>query len=875
MVAAYSTHQPEVFAGLMTDDVYVLPASVAQQRFWLLDQLDPGNTSLNMPLALRLDGQLDVGALEQTLNEIVRRHEVLRTTFAREEGQPVQVVTTARSLRVDVVDLSELTKAQRDEEANRLVNEEAHVKFDLAQGSLFIAKLLRLEADQHILLLTLHHIICDGWSNGVLVREIGKIYDALSQGQLSPLSDLPFQYADFALWQQEWLNSESFADQLAYWKQQLGRVLPALDLPTDFARNGNRTSFGAIESLLLSQTLTRALKALSQREDVTPFMTFLAAFKILLHCYSGKDNILLGSPAANRIQSETEELIGAFANTLLLKTDLSGNPSFRETLRRVKDVSLGAFGNQSLPFEKLVEEIKPAESRQSRQLFQVLFIFQTAFMQPVELSDLTITPMRSVSPGSVFDLSLGVVERNEGTRLQLEYNTDLFKAETVKRMLGHLQQILQLFATDIQQEISEIRLLIQNDRDLIASSGTNSNSSAEKNNLREFVETITPAVPPRSPDTNTIVDEQSNGRNGDIERILKEIWQEVLHLETVSIHDDFFEIGGHSLLAANLFDQIARRLQVNLPLATLFNSSTIDQLAKIIRDEQPKEEWSSLVPINTNGTKPPLFLIHAAGGNVLFYKDLANRLGPDQPCYGLQASGLDGRRNVHNRIEDMAAHYINEIMSVQPKGPYHVGGSSFGGLVAYELASQLCERGERVALVALFDTYAPGYPQPLPNRSALKIKASRLADTIEHHFDTLRILKPGERWSYVVAKNRKARNLLRRAMRNVKKRMARGVLRGLGRPLPEALLETQNAIVIASRSYSPRSYQGVVTLFRATKQERGFYRDDTLGWREIAKGGLTVHEVPGTHGSIVVEPRVSLVVEKLAGYIGNQNLSFD
>lgn len=828
------------------DDVFVMPASVAQQRFWLLDQLEPGNTSLNMPLALRLSGKLDTIALHQALKQVVSRHEVLRTTFFKNNGKPVQIVSAEPSLHWDVVDL--IGYSDPDDEAKRLITDEAHISFDLVRGPLFKTKLLKLGAEEHILLLTLHHIICDGWSNGVLVREIGEIYDAFSRGLPSPLEELPIQYGDFAAWQQEWLRSDGFDEQLAYWKEQLGSELPTLDIPTDFPRNRNRTSFGAIESLQLPHALIRAIKTLGQREDVTPFMIFLAAFKVLLHRYCGQDRILVGSPTANRIHSEAEVLIGAFANTLLLKTDLTGDPSFKVLLQRVKEVSLGAFSNQTMPFEKLVESIRPVPGRNRGQLFQVLFIFQNAFMKPMEFERLAITPIPSVSPGSIFELSLGVVERREGTRLQLEYNTDLFKADTIKRMLADLHSILHSAVLDKNRKISGL---------LNWTTPLGSRDPRESDDRPTQDEVAISSVA-----TNAA----SNGR---IEEALRNIWRDVLQIESIDIHDDFFEIGGHSLLAAQLFDEISKKLSVNLPLATLFKASTIEELAKLIRIEKPKDKWTSLVPINREGTKPPLFLMHAAGGNVLFYKDLAERLGPDQPCYGMQAVGLDGHQSAYDRIEDMAAHYIQEIRGVQPHGPYYLGGSSLGGLIAYEAGMQLQNHGEEVRLIALIDTWAPGYPIILPGTSRLSRKLFAFADRIQHHFDTLRILEPGKRGTYIKAKAIKAKNQIRRKYFQTRRAIARGVLRSLGRPLPDALNVTQNAIQAASRVYRPVHYQGDAILFRASKRSRVVCHDDTLGWSNFIKGRLDIHEVNGSHGSIVVEPRVRFVAATLKDLLEN------
>jgi len=818
-------------APLITSDIYVLPASVAQQRFWLLDQLQPGNTSLNMPLALRLEGELNVDALEQTLNEIVFRHEVLRTTFAIENGKPVQVIAPETSLELERLDLSELSESEREERANVLVTDEAHVSFKLTHGPLFKAKLLRLATREYILLLTLHHIICDGWSNGVLVRELGEIYAALSQGRPSPLPELPIQYADFALWQQEWLESEAFDEQLAYWKGQLGSELSALDIPTDFPRNKTRTSYGAIESLLLPRPLTRALKTLSLREDVTPFMIFLAAFNVLLHRYSGQNSIIVGSPTANRIQSETEGLIGAFANTLLLKTDLSGYLSLGETLQQVKEVSLGAFSNQTLPFEKLVERIKPAQSRNRNQLFQVLFIFQTAFMQPVELSDLTITPMRSVSPGSIFDLSLGVVERAEGTRLQMEYNTDLFEGDTIKRMLGQLQSILHVFVTDIRQKISELPV-----------SPLPRSAPGE---LDVRAPQVTGAI-------SQIAGQESN-LGDDVVSILKGIWQDVLHVTSVNVNDDFFEIGGHSLLATKLFDQINKKFGVNLPLATLFEATTIERLSHIIREEKPDERWESLVPINSSGTKTPLFLVHAAGGNVLFYRELAPYLGADQPFYALQAIELDGRRPLETRVEDLAARYVKEIRALQPEGPYFLGGRCFGAYVAFEMAQQLRRSNQKVARLIVFDS-SPPKASSLSLKKAQRQESKSIKHYIRrsiHHLWSGQFLQVFIQWLGRRSTSRQLRTWLddrRVSAGNEELMRVRRLHRAYNR---------------AAKQYVGSAFEGPITLIRSAEFSALSHKDSHLGWEDLALGGFEQFVVPGTHLGMFEQPAVRFVGEQL------------
>ncbi|HEV7376650.1 MAG TPA: condensation domain-containing protein, partial [Pyrinomonadaceae bacterium] len=336
-----------------------MPLSFAQQRLWFLDQLEPGSSFYNIFDTLSFDEPLDVPALERSLNEVVRRHEVLRTTFTIVNGQPVQMIAPSLKLPLQVIDLSNLSPLEKETEASRLSSEEARSPFDLSSGPLVRATLLRLGAEESVLLLTMHHITSDGWSLDVLSRELRALYAAFHEGRSSPLTELPIQYADFAVWQREWLQGEALESQLSYWKKQLTGAPSALELPTDRPRPFVPTYRGASQSHGLSEDVAVSLKALSQREGVTLFMTLLAAFNLLLHRYTHQSDIVLGSPIAGRNRAETEGLIGFFVNTLVMRTDLSGDPGFRELLGRVKEVALGAYAHQDLPFEKLVEAISP------------------------------------------------------------------------------------------------------------------------------------------------------------------------------------------------------------------------------------------------------------------------------------------------------------------------------------------------------------------------------------------------------------------------------------------------------------------------------------------------------------------------------------
>ena len=450
-----------------------VPLSFAQQRLWFLEQLVPGNPFYNVPTAVRLSGPLNITALEQTFNEIVRRHEALRTSFQMVEGQLVQVLAPHLNVPLPVVDLEQLPTTAREQAVRQLTAQAAQRPFALAIGPLLRVQLLRLGVDEHVLLLTMHHIVSDGWSIGVLLRELGVLYTAFATGQPSPLAELPLQYADFAQWQRQWLQGE-VSTQLAYWRQQLDN-LPVLELPTDRARPPVQSYRGATQYLSLSLELTQALESVSQSAGVTLFITLLAAFQTLLYRYSGQTDIPIGSPIANRNRSEIEGLIGFFVNSLVLRTDLSGNPTFQELLERVREVALGAYAHQDLPFEKLVEELQPERDLNRNPLFQVVFALQNAPLEALTLPGLTLSPL-DIDPGTTrFDLefhlsahsgSLGSLGSEPSNQLEVlaVYNTDLFDSATITRMLAHFETLLEGIVANSGQRLADLPLLSEGDR---------------------------------------------------------------------------------------------------------------------------------------------------------------------------------------------------------------------------------------------------------------------------------------------------------------------------------------------------------------------------------------------------------------------------
>jgi hypothetical protein len=434
------------------------PLSFAQQRLWFLNQLEPTNPAYNTPAAVRLQGCLSVEVLERTLSEIIKRHEVLRTTYRTVAGRAVQVVNAAQPLRLTLMYLSDLPEAQRGIEARLLAVAEAQRPFDLAHDSVLRASLLRLDRTDHVLLVTIHHIACDGWSMGVLVREVAALYEAFAAGQRPALPELPIQFADFAVWEREWLQGEALSRQLAYWKLRLGGQLPALELPTDRPRPKVPTHHGSSQSFVLPAELSEALKVLSQREGVTLYILLLAAYQTLLYCYTGQEDILVGSPIANRNRAETEGLIGCFINTLVLRTDLSGNPSFRKLLRRVREEVLGAFAHQEVPLEKLVEELRPERTLSRRRFFDIWFVLQNAPMQPLALPGLTLSNFKVERSMAQFDLALSITEVGGEILGSLDYLTDLFDADTIAEMLARFTNLLRGIVANPEARLLDISL---------------------------------------------------------------------------------------------------------------------------------------------------------------------------------------------------------------------------------------------------------------------------------------------------------------------------------------------------------------------------------------------------------------------------------
>ncbi|MEH1778675.1 MAG: amino acid adenylation domain-containing protein [Nostoc sp.] len=544
-----------------------LPLSFGQERLWFLNELVPNHAFYNVSEAFRLRGVLNSTILEQSLNEIINRHEILRTTYSSLKGQPIQIIHSTFPIKLLVVNLQGLSPDDQESQVRQIILEEAQRPFDLVQGPLLRTTLLQLSSEEHIFLLNLHHILCDDWSLSVLFEELSTLYPAFSTGNPSPLSDLAIQYADFAAWQRQWLQGEILDNQLAYWQQHLSGSLPILELPTDYPRPLEPRYQGSRQSVLIPKSVTDALNVLSRQEGTTLFMTLLAAFQTLLFRYTGQEDILVAAPISNRHRSELEGLIGFLLNTLVLRTNLSDSPSFRQLLGRVREVALWGYSYQDLPFEKLVDALQIERDLNQNPLISVMFHLQNTPKPKLTVPGLTMNRLEIDNGTSKFDLYLELRETAAGISGNLEYNTDLFKAETIALMVENFSTLLQSIVSNPDQTISNLPLLtFPGDRQTqrIYNGNIDIRSLPEPEMDRSDLQAA--FVAPRTP----------------IEEQMAEIWSRVLAIKEVGIHDNFFELGGNSLLVSQLIFFVRETFQVDLPLKSLFEKSTIEALAQVI-----------------------------------------------------------------------------------------------------------------------------------------------------------------------------------------------------------------------------------------------------------------------------------------------------
>ncbi len=666
-----SDRQPEA--------AFTSPAWYLEHSLWIADAMSPGNIAHNYPLAMRIRGSLNQEALAQSLQGIMRRHHVLRSAFRIEDGKPAQLIMPVQALSMPLLDLTGLPEDVREAKAQAAVFEDARRPFDLTRGPMLRTLLIRLQPEDHILLLTTHHVVCDYWSTRILIRDLFALYAAFSAGDPLPLSEPGlseprlsgpgFEYADYVQWLETRLQANE-SELMGFWRERVaGKEFH--HLAPDHVPPVPRTYRGACERAIFPEGLINSIKQLSVRERLSPFMIMLAGLQCLVQRYSGHEDLGIGSCVANRPLPQLENVIGPFANVSILRTDLSGNPTCREVFRRVREVCLTAFSYQDVPFGKLVHSFQPRFDPARHPIFQILFVLLNAPSDPVEAPGLTIEPIPVDTGTSCFEMSMNV-RMYSGFEIDLQYSSDLFEAATIRDFLQDYRTVLESLCANPEARIGELAIQKKHAR-------TNETERAAY------------------PGTEYVA------ASGPIESRLVELWEAVLDKRPIGMNDNFFELGGDSLRAARLFARIQETFHRSVPLGTLFQSPTVATLAKVISEagSTPK----CLVTIQQGSSRPPLFCIHGQSGSVLMYRSLAQHMGSEQPVYGVQPPGPESNGSRFTSIEEMASTYVREVELIQGEGPYFLAGYCMGGTIAFEMAQQLRRRGHSVGFVALLDTY--------------------------------------------------------------------------------------------------------------------------------------------------------------------------
>ena len=653
---------------------FASPAWYLEHPLWIADEMSPGNAAHNYPLTMRIRGPLNQEALAHGLQEIMRRHRVLRSAFRIEDGKPVQLIMPLQPVSMPLLDLTGFSEDVREAKAQEAVLEDVRRPFDLTRGPMLRTLLIRLQSEEHILLLTTHHVACDYWSTHILIRDLFALYAVSTASDPTPQSEPDllkpgFEYADYVQWLQTRLQAKE-PELMDFWRERIaGKDFH--HLAVDHEAPIPRSYRGACERAILPEELIDSIKQLSVRERLSPFMIMLAGLQCLVQRYSGHEEIGIGSCVANRPLPQLENVIGPFANVTVLRTDLSGNPTCRQVFRQVREVCLTAFNYQDVPFGNLVHKLQPRFDPARHPIFQRLFVLLNAPSNPVEAPGLTIESIPVDTGTSCFEMNMNV-RMNKRFEIDLQYSSDLFEAATIRDLLQDYRAVLESLCANPEARIAELAI---------------KSKHAEINAARQLEYPGTEYVP----------------ASGAIESQLVEVWESVLDKQRIGVNDNFFEIGGDSLRAARLFARIQETFHRSVPLGTLFHSPTVATLAKVISEAGSTSKC--LVTIQRGSSRPALFCVHGQSGSLLMYRGLVQHLGPDQPVYGVQPPELENKRPSLTSIEDMASTYVREVELIQGDGPYLLTGYCMGGTIAFEMAQQLRRRGRNVGLVALLDTY--------------------------------------------------------------------------------------------------------------------------------------------------------------------------
>lgn len=802
--------------------------SFGQRRLWFLHQLDPDSATYNVSRCFRLEGALDVAALRRAFEAMLERNTALRTVFFFDGEEPRQRVAAVASVPLVWLDLASLPADERAGELEARLSAEAARPFDLESEPLMRVLLVRLDAREHVLLMTFHHIATDGWSMGVLGRELGALYGAFTAGQESPLASAALQYVDYAAWQRRTLRGARLEHSLNYWRAQL-RGLTPLRLPADFEDAGAATSSARRHYFTVDQSLGRSLRELAGQTRTTLFMILMAAFQIVLARFTGQDDVAVATPIANRTRPEFEQMVGFFVNTLVLRTSLAGPLTGRDALDRVRRAAVEAYDHQECPFESVVEDLNPPRASGRSPLTPVLFALQTAPEKDPSLSGLDVTRRPVVNERVRFDLELFMRPSGDGSLSgAFACNARMFASETIARL-----------ARDFDTALRE---LVAHPDEAVRLEGPASAVRSATGAPVAVQVSGRPAVQPRSLSIT--------------EARLTRLWRELLGVDP-DPDTDFFALGGHSLLAVHLFVRIETEFGRRLRVSSLFDHGTIRQLAALLDRDSPGEKWTPIVPFKSGGRGAPLFLVHGIGGEVFSFRDLARQLPDDRRVYGIQAPGPGVTCDLPSGIEPLCARYIEAVLAVEPDGPYCVGGYSSGGIMALEMARQLRAAGKEVPLLLLLDGGLPPGARTV-SRVARHTPATAVRQAWYWLLDDA-LRARGRDWPLWLRSKYSA--LRWRAKRRmgmaVSERLDVRDRLGMYQLPPEynAYLEER---VAAFRRYQPQPYGGPTLLVRSRSGSLFGPPASSLeaDWRRLTTGDVSVVSLPCSHGTLLEPPYV-------------------
>jgi thioesterase domain-containing protein len=801
----------DAWAGAV-DGAQMFPMASAQLGVWFTEQFAGASAANNLSFAIWLSGKVDVAALEFSLLTVMLRHEALRTRFDLVEGRPVQIVRQEPPEILTRVDVSHASEPEAA--AYAAVREVAHTPFDLTKGPLLRVLLVEQGPQQNILCCTMHHIVADGWSFGLFMRELASCYAAARDRRQPTLQPLPLRYTDCVLWEQQWLLSEEFRIQLANCIRPLTGAQPQPSLAIAAESSPMPSMLGASRAVRIVPELLAAMKSISLSLGATPFALSLATFQLMLWQTTGQEDVVVGIPVARRNRVEVENIIGLFANLSAARVVLHGDPEFVEVLKCARDATLNALAYEDVPFHRVVQALHPARTIGTNPIFRALFASVPAVAAVEWFGGLRAAPYVVAPGGALYELSFSMIEdESGGVWLRAEYRTELFEDRQIADLLDHYVGLLAQVTAWPHRRISSL-------------AGLPASWLAH----RQGTQGRARIVPRPAPVETTPFDRA-------LEEILARIWRKVLRCPRLERNANFFDLGGDSLHALSIAHEIGSALGKPIPVSLVFREPTIQGMARWLRTEG--RAHSGLIPIRLDGTRRPLFV----GGDSSSLRSLGRVLRTEQPFYlldlfSLQEQRLLGGQSLLASLPEIAAQFVRDILAIQPVGPYFLAGLCDGGILALEIALKLQAAGHQVALLAMLDTPVDGYFRLLPWGRRIRNPGLITAVALARAGNVAEILRRTK--EYI---------LLRRLVKYVRAR------RGRRQVTPE---EGQSAQIWAAIWNAVLNYRqstrfaGEIEVFRAEEPIR-IHEDTALGWDRRAEK-VRIHDVPGDHSSFLLEP---------------------